>query len=582
MDLLTVLVKARESAGQPYTLVEIAGEADVTNTDELRRLLEEEVAQQPRTLIIDLSGLRFLDSSALHALLRVNRELDRQGGVLALVSPQPAVAKILRLTTADRLIPVFESVAAAAAGLSASRCLPRVRMGYASPSGAYDAGTLTALRCSRGACRRGTAFLLFPGPADDTVPSEVRRRGGRCMKIALVAQHATPLRPRAGSGPDSDDIGLTELTRKLAQQGHQVTLYAQKHHPDLPDEAALPDGARVEHITAGQLPPGPAARERGDTDLLQQVPAFSGPLRTRWLRDRPDVVHALRWTSGLAALAAARDLSIPVVQEFNSLGVAERRGRSMADSAAAARRRLEPAIGRSAAAVVATNSAEVSDLASLGVHRSSIRVVPWGVDTDTFAPEGPAAERNGRPRLLATADFSEREALQTLLLALTKVPGAELVIVGGPPRAELPRHGDYVDAARFSGKLGISDRVAFTGKVEYGALPALLRSADLVVSTCTYEPSGTTSLQAMACGTPVVAPPVGGHVDAVVDGTTGILVPPTKPALLAQRIRQLLAHPMLLEAYGVAAADRARSRYSWDRIAGETLAVYGNATAKAA
>jgi anti-sigma B factor antagonist len=116
VDLLTVGVTAREADGEPYTLVQITGEADVTNTDELRRLLDDEVSRQPRTLIIDLSGLRFMDSSALHELLRVNRALDRQGGVLALVSPQAAVAKILRLTTADRLIPVFDSVAAAAAG----------------------------------------------------------------------------------------------------------------------------------------------------------------------------------------------------------------------------------------------------------------------------------------------------------------------------------------------------------------------------------------------------------------------------------------------------------------------------------
>ena len=116
VDLLTVSVTARESAGEPYTLVEIAGEADVTNSEDLRRLLDEEVAQEPRMLIIDMSGLRFMDSSALHALLRVNRSLDRQGGVLALVSPQTAVAKILRLTTADRLIPVFATVADAADG----------------------------------------------------------------------------------------------------------------------------------------------------------------------------------------------------------------------------------------------------------------------------------------------------------------------------------------------------------------------------------------------------------------------------------------------------------------------------------
>ena len=116
MDLLTTSVATVESDSEPYTLVELTGEADVTNSDALREVLDAEVAKQPRTMIIDLSGLRFMDSSALHALLRVNRSLDRQGGVLALVSPQPAVAKILRLTTADRLIPVFASVAEAADG----------------------------------------------------------------------------------------------------------------------------------------------------------------------------------------------------------------------------------------------------------------------------------------------------------------------------------------------------------------------------------------------------------------------------------------------------------------------------------
>src|SRR5580698_4959375 len=178
------------------------------------------------------------------------------------------------------------------------------------------------------------------------------------MKIALVAQHATPLRPRTGAGPDSDDIGLSELTRELAAHGHQVTVFAQKHQPDLPDQAELHDGVRITHINAG---PARVDGDRGDASLLERVPAFSGPLRSSWERERPDVVHALRWTSGLAALAAARDLDIPVVQEFSSLGVIERRHGAKtgakADGAAAARLRLEPAIGRSATAVVATNSA---------------------------------------------------------------------------------------------------------------------------------------------------------------------------------------------------------------------------------
>ncbi len=116
MELLTLAVTARESAGEPYTLVTITGEADVTNRDSLRGVLDAEVAEHPSTLILDLSGLRFMDSSALHVILQANRALDRQGGVMALVAPQDAVAKMLRLTTADRLIPVFRNVAEAAAG----------------------------------------------------------------------------------------------------------------------------------------------------------------------------------------------------------------------------------------------------------------------------------------------------------------------------------------------------------------------------------------------------------------------------------------------------------------------------------
>jgi anti-sigma B factor antagonist len=115
VDLLTTSV-ATVDGSEPYTLVALAGEADVTNAAALRGALEAEVAKRPQTLIIDLSELRFMDSSALHAILTANRALDRHGGVLALASPREPVAKILRLTAADRLLPVYSSVREAAAG----------------------------------------------------------------------------------------------------------------------------------------------------------------------------------------------------------------------------------------------------------------------------------------------------------------------------------------------------------------------------------------------------------------------------------------------------------------------------------
>jgi glycosyltransferase involved in cell wall biosynthesis len=393
------------------------------------------------------------------------------------------------------------------------------------------------------------------------------------MKIALVAQHATPQSGDVDQSGHANDTRLVELSRSLAGKGHRVTLYAQRHSSALPGRAELEPGVTVEFL--GQAD---GSRHVAESELLAQVPAFSRPLHERLRTDRPDVVHALRWTSGLASLAAARDLRIPVVQSFDSLGVAERRHHVIPRDAGTERIRLEPAIGRSASAVLAGSSDEESDLTRLGVPRRSIRVVPCGVDTDEFTPEGPVAERTTRPRLVTVADLSEFEALATLLRAISKVPSADLVVAGGPPRAGLRDDLGFRRLSKLAGTLGVSGQVTFAGQVGRGALPPLLRSADLLVSVSEYDPTGLLAVQAMACGTPVIASAVGGQVvDAVVDGTTGILVPPGRPALLAQRIRQLLAHPMLLEAFSVAAADRARSRYSWDRIAHETLAVYDTA-----
>jgi len=397
------------------------------------------------------------------------------------------------------------------------------------------------------------------------------------MKIALVAQHATPTAGDSAT-QDDGDTRLIELSRSLAGKGHKVTVYAGRRDSSLPERAKLEPGVKVEYIG-----PADGTGSHHDSGLLAQVPAFSRPLHDLWRRERPDVVHALRWTSGLASLAAARDLGVPVVQSFDSLGVAERRHHRTAPlDAGNERMRLEPAIGRSVSAVMAGSSDEESDLTRLGVPRRSIKVVPCGVDTDEFTPEGPAYQRNDRHRLVTVTDLADLDGLGTLLRAMSRVPSAELVIAGGPPRDALREDLGYRRLAKLADSLELSGRVFFAGHVGRADLPPLLRSANLLVNVSQYDPYAITSIQAMACGTPVIASAVGGQVDAVVDGTTGILVPPGHPALLAQRIRQLLSHPMLLEAFSVAATDRARSRYSLDRIAHETIAVYDKALDSAA
>jgi D-inositol-3-phosphate glycosyltransferase len=105
-------------------------------------------------------------------------------------------------------------------------------------------------------------------------------------------------------------------------------------------------------------------------------------------------------------------------------------------------------------------------------------------------------------------------------------------------------------------------------------MPALMRSADAVVAVPWYEPFGIVPLEAMACGRPVVASAVGGLTDTVVDGVTGLLVPPRDPRRLASVLRDLLASPRLRTRLGRAGLARARANYTWQQVAARTEAVY--------
>jgi glycosyltransferase involved in cell wall biosynthesis len=412
------------------------------------------------------------------------------------------------------------------------------------------------------------------------------------MKIALVTLQANPFGQTTEAGPDRQDRRLASLVSALAEQDHDVTVYARRDSETEPEKSEPAPGVTVEHV-----PAGPAKQLPADS-LASYAAEFGQHLARHWQDDAPDVAHAYFWTSGLAALAGARDLGVPVVQTFLSLQAgdpapvaqqptraqptrahaARSQGRPAAGGGAA-RLRLEPVIARSVRAVLASSSSEMSTLARLGVRRDSVRLIPRGVDTGKFSPEGPVAHRGSRPRLLCVAPLAPNQGVDVAVRALADIPEAELVIAGGPDHGKLRGDKAYRALLRLASELNVRDRVIFQGSVSDTDLPALLRSADLLVDAPTGEPFATVALEAMACGTPVVASAIGSHLDTIIDGTTGLLVPPGRPGLIAQRIRTLLASPMLLEGFGIAAVDRARARYSWDRIGQETLAIYERSAA---
>ncbi|TDC59261.1 glycosyltransferase family 1 protein [Micromonospora sp. KC207] len=396
------------------------------------------------------------------------------------------------------------------------------------------------------------------------------------MRIAMISEHASPLAVLGGEDAGGQNTHVAELSAALVAAGHDVRVYTRRDAVDLPVTVRAPDGYDVVHVPAG--PAEPVAKDA----LLPHMPAFGHWLAQRWRAGdwTPEVVHAHFWMSGLAALAAGRRTGVPVVQTYHALGTVKRRHQGAQDTSPPGRIRDERELGRAVDRVVAQCQDEVGELVRLGVPRNRITVVPSGVNLATFAPLGPAADRDpGRARVLTVGRLVERKGFQDVIRAMSLVPDAECVVVGGPPEGLLEADPHARRLRALAEKCGVADRVRLVGAVPREEMGRWYRSADVLVAAPWYEPFGLTPLEAMACGVPVVGTAVGGLTDTVLDGVTGDLVPARDPRALGTAIRGLLDDRIRRFAYAGAARDRARRSYSWAVTAERLAEVYGAVTA---
>jgi D-inositol-3-phosphate glycosyltransferase len=389
------------------------------------------------------------------------------------------------------------------------------------------------------------------------------------LRVALVSEHASPLAALGGVDAGGQNVHVAALAEHLARLGCAVDVYTRRD-ADLPAQVAMAPGVTVIHVDAG--PPAPVPKD----DLLPYMAQFADVLGDHWTRRQPDVVHAHFWMSGMAALDAARSLHLPVVQTFHALGVVKRREQGPKDTSPAERLGVEALTVRLVDHILATCSDETFELVRLGADAERITVVPCGVDLTTFRPDGPVERRpSGGPRhrVVVVSRMVERKGIGNVVAALAEVPDAELVVAGGPARDDLDRDPEAVRLAKIASDQGVADRVDLRGQVPRHHVPALLRSADVVVCAPWYEPFGIVPLEAMACGRPVVATAVGGLVDTVVHEVTGLHVPPRAPDAIAAAVRSLLDDPAARRRMGAAGARRARG-YGWERVAEATQSCY--------
>jgi alpha-maltose-1-phosphate synthase len=294
-----------------------------------------------------------------------------------------------------------------------------------------------------------------------------------------------------------------------------------------------------------------------------------------------DLVHSHTWYANLAGHLASMLYGIPHVMTMHSLEPlrpwkAEQLGGGYALSSWA-----ERVAATSAAAVVAVSDGMRADVLTAypGIPTERLRVIRNGIDTSEYAPD-PATDvleqhgiAAGRPYVIFVGRVTRQKGLPVLLRAAAALdPSVQLVLCAGAPdtqelAAEVSGLVAGLQAAR-SGVFWIPEMLPKASVIQ------LLSHALAFVCPSVYEPLGIVNLEAMACGTAVVASRVGGIPEVVSDGVTGLLVPPDDPAALAAALNELIRDPARAARYGQAGRDRAVAEFSWQTVAAETAALY--------
>ncbi|HNP37182.1 MAG TPA: glycosyltransferase [Woeseiaceae bacterium] len=262
------------------------------------------------------------------------------------------------------------------------------------------------------------------------------------------------------------------------------------------------------------------------------------------------------YPDGVAACAIGRSLGLPVVVTARGSDI------NLLPRYPGPRRRVLAA-ANSAAAIVAVSDSLRSAMVDLGMQADKIRVIRNGVDTEQFAPhERPAIDKGrGSETLLMVGNLVPEKGHELALKTLARLPGSHLRIAGdGPLRSRL---------ARSTQRLGLGERVTFTGRLSQADLVEEYNRAACLLLTSTREGLPNVVLEAIACGTPVVACDVGGVREAIRDEAAGRIVGRRNPDDLADAVRSVLA-----QATDRNTISRLAGQFSWQRTAADLESLY--------
>jgi D-inositol-3-phosphate glycosyltransferase len=403
------------------------------------------------------------------------------------------------------------------------------------------------------------------------------------MRIAMLSYHTCPLATLGGKDTGGMNVYVRELTRQLGRNGIHVDVFTRSQDEHIPQVSHdLGFGNRVVHILAGPQVPLPKQ------DLVGFLPEFVARIRdfTQNRGLQYDLIHSHYWMSGIAAGDLKTTWNVPMVHMFHTLGLMKQRvARQVEQGEGDCREAGERQVLQLADRIVAATLAELAQLQWLyQADPRKIEVIPPGVDLSHFypIPRDEARAYIGVPpcdqMLLFVGRIETLKGIDSLIeaLALMRQNGEQvcLAVIGGDPDLSPVALSDEMTRLQaMREQYGLQESVAFLGRKSQDTLPYYYSAAEAVVVPSHYESFGMVALEAMACGTPVVASQVGGLAFLVQDGITGFTVPVDEPVTLAARLTELVQNPGLREQMGHQAADFAQE-CSWEKITERMIKLY--------
>jgi len=402
------------------------------------------------------------------------------------------------------------------------------------------------------------------------------------VKIAMLSVHTCPLAALGGKETGGMNVYVRELSRQLAARGHHVDIFTRSQDPTVPHEVpGLEIGARVFHVPAG--PEVPYNKNR----LFDYLPDFVRGVQTEMAREkmRYDVYHAHYWLSGWVARELQRAYPAPMVQMFHTLGALKNQVTLLPTNRETERRiAVEREMMQVADRIIAATPRDCQHMVEFyDAPRHKISVIPPGVDLELFHPlEIPDRKQYFKDEhtVLFVGRIDPIKGIDTWFRAMKLVveqdPGLRgricVCLIGGDVDEDEPDE-ELARLQALKDELGIADIVTFLGKRSQESLPYYYASADVVVMPSRYESFGMVALEAMACGTPVVASDVGGLSFIVRDGETGFLVPEGNAQTMAECLSRILHDPDLRARLGKRGVEVARE-YAWTHVAERIEALY--------